>query len=76
MSSDQKNLGKTESADSPKVTLKECLDSGKSSICFYKGVAYPPLSEKCIPDDEGVFTIHICIDGKWVSTGEECEPDE
>ena len=74
MPSDKKNLGKTKAPDSPKVPLKEYLDSGGSSVCFYNGLVYPPGSVVCITDDMGVSTNHICIEGKWVSTGEECTP--
>ncbi len=76
MSSDQKDLGKTGSPDSPKVPMKEYLKSGGSAYCIYNGIEYPPGTLKCMPDDQGQQTWHVCIGGQWVSTGSECDSED
>jgi len=49
----------------------ETADVG-GETCEYQGREYLPGECECMPNAAGEMKVHICEDGHWVETEEDC----
>ena len=57
--------------ETPKPPSPESAAEG-GNTCEYQGREYQSGEPECMPNAAGEMKIHICQDGRWVETEEDC----